>query len=134
MDQAALLEVDAAAAAAVSVPLTEAELADDSIEAEEANELGAIAVDSGTLTLEAGVDKGVDKAPVMLLPMIGGELLIVELGVAEVDGLSELDEPEGDLEEDAEPPLIEVMAKAGLALPESPITSHADELLVLFVR
>lgn len=130
MDQAALLEVDAAAAAAVSVPLTEAELADDSIEAEEANELGAIAVDSGTLTLEAGVDK----APVMLLPMIGGELLIVELGVAEVDGLSELDEPEGDLEEDAEPPLIEVMAKAGLALPESPITSHADELLVLFVR
>lgn len=64
-----------------------------------------------------------EEAPVIALPVNGGDSKLdvgegVPLGVAA--GSSFEDDPEGAFE----PPAIEVMAKAGLALPESPITCH----------
>lgn len=62
--------------------------------------------------------------------MNGGELSTVELGVEEIEVKGDVvDDPVGE-DFDDEPPAIEVIAKAGLALPESPITSHGHELLV----
>jgi len=87
-----------------------------------ADELGAVAVGIGTLAVaEPPVVAGpVGIVPVIAVPVNGGDSKLdvgdgVSPGVEAGSWL--VDAPEGGFE----PPAIEVMAKAGLALPESPI-------------
>lgn len=80
------------------------------------DELGAVAVGCGALAV-ALVAESVEIPPVITLPVIGGEFSKLDVGDGVEVGSWLADVPE----EVFEPPAIEVIAKAGLALPESPI-------------
>ena len=95
----------------------------DETGSEEGDETGTVDVGTEGVALRVFVIE----APVITLPVNGGELSEWEglEGALEADVEEELESvPEADAEEELEPPRIEVMANAGLAFPESPITGQ----------
>lgn len=107
---------------------------------EEDEEAGVVGVDpdvaededAGTVGVDSGVDEDEDEEessvvedspPVMVVPVIGmGSVMGVGTDVAleEVEVVAGREVLEEDVEFSSSPPVIRVIAKAGLALPESP--------------